>query len=390
MNYTKKFYNNKLRIKGRKYLEIDLLKSFTDYEYIIFPDTKKLTQSDLKFFMSDFSTRKNILSFTKKITNILGYDITKPPQYIKRISDYTDQPEKALKLFIPCIAFLKNINMTILSNILVLMLCDFCHTNEPFKTFLNNSRYIYTLTRIYPYIFTKCNIKGLKWISNSCYLDSVLIALLSSDSTFVKDNILEKQLTENTGRLLTCGKDKLRDLQIRTKIQTEINRIFKTIRDSDNKEPLYCTNLRKIFKSCENKYTFHTDNMEDPIDLLEYLCDIFGISFTTSFNELPTIYPVIDYPDFLVYTFDRNRHRKHPFTPTETVSNKGVKLYLNSVVMYTSRHYVSYFRCNNHWLYYNDMKNQSITYVGDYQYLLEDTKGSNYNIKTHGVLYFYS
>jgi hypothetical protein len=130
--------------------------------------------------------------------------------------------------------------------------------------------------------------------------------------------------------------------------------------------------------------------MEDPVDFLEYLSDIFGITFTTSFNELPTTYPVIDYPDFLVYTFDRNRHRNHSFTPTETVTNKGVILHLNSVVMYTNRHYVCYFRCNRHWLYYNDMKNPSITYVGDYEYLLEDTKSSKYNIKTHGVLYFYS
>ncbi len=64
MNYTKKFYNNKLRIKGRKYLEIDLLNDITEYEYIIFPDTNHPL---LKFFMTDFSTRKNILLFTKKI-----------------------------------------------------------------------------------------------------------------------------------------------------------------------------------------------------------------------------------------------------------------------------------------------------------------------------------
>lgn len=387
MNYTKKFYNNKLLIKGHKYLEIDFLNDIPQYLHIIFPETTP----EIKFFKSDFSIRKNILSFTKKITNILGYDITKRPQYITRISNYTDNPENILKLFIPCIAFLKNINMTILSNILVLMLCDFCHTNKPFKTFLNNSRYIYTLTRIHPYIFTKCNIKGLKWVDNSCYLDSVLIALLSIDSTFVKNNIIDKGLTENTGKLLSCSKDKEKDLQIRTKIQKEINRIFITIRDTENKVPLYCTNLRKIFKSCENKYTFHTDNMEDPVDFLEYLCDIFGITFTTSFNELPTTYPVIDYPDFIAYTFDRNRHRKHPFTPTETITKDNNTLHLNSIVMYTHRHYTCYFRCNNHWLYYNDMKNPSITYVGDYQYLLTDKKeNSNYNIQTHGVLYFYS
>jgi len=394
MNYTKKFYKNKLRINGHTFSDFltlhdkDFIQHILKYSYALFPTTVK---SDLTFFKTDIQSRKNILLFTKKLISITGYTINTPPDYIQKTGQYSPElsPKTTLKLFTPAIHFLKTIKMKILSNILVLVLC---RQDSEFTQFFLGSKYLYTIIKIHPYLFKDYGIRGLTWIGNSCYLDSVLVALFSLSSTFVQDNMFGKSLTVNTSKLLTCEQNKEKDLEIRMKIQKTLNKVFTDMKDLKSSSDLYCTPFRKAIKSCTSRQTFYTSRMQDPVDFLEYLCDILEVKYNSSFNELPTSYNVISYPNFLAYSFDRFTHTKVLFTPTETVTHDGVVLHLSSVIIYTHLHYTCYFRRRQHWLYYDDMRSQMITYVGSYTDLLQDKRGrgGNCGVQTDGVLYFYS
>jgi Ubiquitin carboxyl-terminal hydrolase len=393
MSYTKKFYNNKLRIKGNTFSNFlnlqdsQFLEYTLKYNYALFPST---LESHLKFFKTDVPTRKNILLFSKKLTSLAGYTITGPPDYTEKTTDDHIQlpPKTILKLFTPAIYFLKTINMKILSNILVLVLC---RQNSEFRQFFVGSKYLYKIIRIHPYLFTDYGIRGLMWVGNSCYVDSVLVSLFSSGSGFVESNMLGKKLTLSSAKVLTCSQDSEKDLEIRIKIQKALNKLFTDMKDVEGSDYLYCTGFRKAIRSCGSRQTFYTNQMQDPVDFLEYLCDILEVKYNSSFNELPTVYNVISYPNFLAYHFDRLTHSKVPFTPAETVTHEGVTLYLSSVIIYTHLHYTCYFRRRQHWLYYDDMRSQMISYVGSYRDLLDDKRGSSgYNIQTDGVLYFYT
>jgi len=394
MSYTKKFYKNKLRINGHTFSDFlvlqdkDFVEHLLKYNYAVFPSN---VESDLTFFKTDIPTRKNILLFTKKLTSTAGYTIENPPDYIKKTGQDSTQlsPKTTLKLFIPAVHFLKTIKMKILSNILVLVLC---RQDSQFREFFLGSKYLYKIIKIHPYLFSDYGIRGLTWIGNSCYLDSVLVALFSLSSGFVQDNMLGKSLTLGTGKVLPCDQNNEKDLEIRMRIQKALNKVFTDMKDSESSGELYCTAFRKAIRGCSSRHTFYTSRMQDPVDFLEYLCDILEVRYKSSFNELPTAYNVISYPNFLAYSFDRFTHTKVPFTPTETVTHEGLTLHLSSVIIYTHLHYTCYFRRRQHWLYYDDMRSQMITYVGSYSDLLEDKRGrgGSCGVKTDGVLYFYS
>jgi hypothetical protein len=377
MNYTHKFYKDKLRIRGRKYTEFmqldstPFLQNIISYSKIILPT--EIT-SDIEYFKTDPTIRKKILHLTNKIINICGYRITTPPDYITEIYPSEIDSEVTIYVIGLFIPFLELVNMTILSKILNLVLC---HENIRKKSKPTSS--VLTAT-------PKCNISGLTWTQNSCYLDSVLIALMGTENSFIHDHILDKNLSLIGEKNLFCGKNKERDLEIRSEIQRELNVIYKNIKDPNSKD-LYCTTLRKLFRNCGD-YQFHTGSMQDPTEFLEYLCQIFDIKYTITFNLSPDMYLMIQYPGFEVYNFRRMEYKKTPFTPPETING----LYIRAVIIYTHKHYTCYLKCGKYWFYYNDLRSRKFRYIGDdFQTTLNDKRESQgYNIKTGGVLYFYS
>ena len=69
---------------------------------------------------------------------------------------------------------------------------------------------------------------------------------------------------------------------------------------------------------------------------------------------------------------------------------KDKTLYLTSIVIHTGgAHYVSVFKCERNWFYYDDNPGSSshiIKYIGSYEKMLE----IHPNPLSHGTLFFYT
>ena len=63
----------------------------------------------------------------------------------------------------------------------------------------------------------ECHIKGLLWVGNSCYMDSVLVALFSNPSVLT-DSLIHEPVTEIAGKL-RCGKTLKDDISNRKLIR---------------------------------------------------------------------------------------------------------------------------------------------------------------------------
>ena len=243
-------------------------------------------------------------------------------------------------------------------------------------------------------VTAKAVINGLTWTGNSCYIDSLFICLLASPNTFVDRNILNKRLKEGVYENFSCNNDPEKDLKIRQQIQDELRKLTANIRGQSGDNVITCTNFRKIIRACKttNKnLKFYGNGEQDPVEFLEYICNIFGITFTATFNEDPIGYLAITYPDFRAFTFDRRIHRNTTWTPPKTTRTGSNVLQLSSVITYTPGHYTCFFRIGSVWYFYNDMSNPFVKTIGSYSDLLErKIERNKINVQTHGVLYFYT
>lgn len=115
-------------------------------------------------------------------------------------------------------------------------------------------------------------IYGLQWIGNSCYADSVLVALFAVPNRFT-DKLLDTKLT-----LLTkaeCGNNSEQDLIVRRKIQNELKRITNSIRGEGNYVK-HITPLRKLFEECPSYgQDYHLTNTQDAGEFLKYILKMF-------------------------------------------------------------------------------------------------------------------
>jgi len=64
--------------------------------------------------------------------------------------------------------------------------------------------------------------------------------------------------------------------------------------------------------------------------------------------------------------------------------SSGKKLELTAVTVYTLRHYVCYFKCNNEWYLYDDTEQENVTKIGTYSDL------NLHNIGMNGTQFFYN
>ena len=285
------------------------------------------------------------------------------------------------------------------------------------------------------------NLKGLSWVGNSCYMDSVLFALFAIPNN-ININFLTKYDTNSKN----------------SRIQMEIFNIMKYMRTPNNSE-YNCSNIRKIIKE-EHKIRydekFYTNRMQDAGEFLLFLVDklentnllyrckgMYGFNTRnnleainiqktydaivwniTSSNlqhlDINKVYnirtlltiknedldiqnwkyrnkldisKVIDSP-YIIFNVMRKKlvdngeiYLNHKIIPTKTLLlDSGRKLYLHAIVVLVSNHYITYFRCNG-WYVYNDMTGgRKISYIGSYtDMLLQNTSPV-----TNGLLYFYT
>jgi ubiquitin C-terminal hydrolase len=134
------------------------------------------------------------------------------------------------------------------------------------------------------------NIKGLINYSNSCYMDSVLIALFATENYFVKKLILKNNLVERNVSNTVCYKnDPSLDLKMRNKIKIELIKIYKRIHyykyinnEDEDEDDSTCSSLRYLLGSCENGKRYFTDEQQDVDEFLRFLLSIFDVDVATT------------------------------------------------------------------------------------------------------------
>jgi hypothetical protein len=128
----------------------------------------------------------------------------------------------------------------------------------------------------------QCSLRGLKWVGNSCYLDSVLQALFCNKSQFTTE-LLTEDLGNDT-RVGLCNTDLDKSIRRRTRIQTELVKIEETIQGIST-DPIHnVVHLRELFRRCPTRSAdgenFWSTDLKDAIEVLGYLLYMFPVSDT--------------------------------------------------------------------------------------------------------------
>lgn len=140
------------------------------------------------------------------------------------------------------------------------------------------SMWIGTQNFLNPYL-NGCDIRGLDYIGNSCYQDSVLLSTFAISNKIITRYILDrnvKEISKSKKQWITCGETPKIDYYRRKAIQNEIIKITKSMRRIDIPVK-YCSNLRKIIQKCPGTEEFNKTTMQDAGEFLQYLFNIFQV-----------------------------------------------------------------------------------------------------------------
>lgn len=123
-----------------------------------------------------------------------------------------------------------------------------------------------------PCAFYACDsIRGLEWVGNSCYLDSVLVALFAVPCEFT-NRILHDPIPTSTNTGTKCTVQGIKS------VQSELNKLVSTIRSNDGTNTTKvttCSNLRAAFKQCGSTQNFWDSNTKDAGEFLTFLFSLF-------------------------------------------------------------------------------------------------------------------
>lgn len=244
--------------------------------------------------------------------------------------------------------------------------------------------------------------RGLKWIGNSCYLDSTLFALFAGYKL--------------PGDLLTMNLD-----EPRKSVQRELKNIYNSITRT-GKEVEYCSDLRKALSKCDSKGgQYHQEEMAYSGKFISYILNmlkpnntpIYIITEETLLQSkqerkkiiLSSYTPKIIFTNYLIFKVQRmGEYYKglEKFADTEVMFEPmiyvGDTLFLlYSVVINTgSLHYVTAAQYGDVWYYYDDYKYKKDAKAGMLRYnsFEEIIKASNFdsnivNPLTHGMEFYY-
>lgn len=134
------------------------------------------------------------------------------------------------------------------------------------------SKYIQDTMLTVPY-----NINGLINFFNSCYIDSVLLALFGTKNYFIKKFLLKSELKERQTNNLICNLyDQQEDLILRKKIQKNLKDIYKRIHNNkEYHDDFTCYNLRYLLRNCKEGKRYFTTDQQDVDEFLRFLLSIF-------------------------------------------------------------------------------------------------------------------
>jgi hypothetical protein len=128
-----------------------------------------------------------------------------------------------------------------------------------------------------------CEFNPLDWVGSSCYVDSVLFALLAIPNSFVTETILDAVLTENPRKThkypcaphLKIGQvaNAQVDLENRGRVRNELLAISESLKGGPYVET--CQTLRNILRSCPHPEKYESPGDKDAGEYLAFLMSMF-------------------------------------------------------------------------------------------------------------------
>lgn len=111
----------------------------------------------------------------------------------------------------------------------------------------------------------------LYWVGNSCYLDSVLVALLMIPNKFITDTVLKSDVIAT--KRVACESN----IQARQQLQNELRIITSYLRDGSPLKDMKktCSDLRQILRSCPVEESYWDSAPRDAGEFLTYLLSMF-------------------------------------------------------------------------------------------------------------------
>ena len=161
---------------------------------------------------------------------------------------------------------------------------------------MNKKEILFKIKQLYPY-YTSLNLYkkkvlenilehicikyALRYNNNSCYMDSLLVALFNSKSSKVYDYFLQSPI-KNHNSVLNNNANKIRE---------ELIYLYNNIISEKKEKNIYCTNLRKLLRDYENNYIKYVNknherndwisSQSEPFQLLNFLDMIFNYKNNT-------------------------------------------------------------------------------------------------------------
>jgi hypothetical protein len=136
--------------------------------------------------------------------------------------------------------------------------------------------------------------RPLKWIANSCYLDTALFCLFAGPKDFINDMLYtdldkRKKEIEKNGTLRFCGNPLNTDITNRKEVQKQLRYIAESITGKSDKIVEYCTDFRKSLIHCrgipckefKGEEEYHTGSEADSGEFLRYLFKVLPVKRAT-------------------------------------------------------------------------------------------------------------
>jgi hypothetical protein len=137
--------------------------------------------------------------------------------------------------------------------------------------------------------------RPLKWVGNSCYLDSALFCLFAGPKDFIHDMLYtdldkKKKEIEENGTLRFCGNPLNTDITNRKEVQKQLRYIGESITGKSDKIVEYCTDFRRSLIHCrgvpeesniEDEEEYHTGAEADSGEFLTYLFKVLPVKRAT-------------------------------------------------------------------------------------------------------------
>jgi hypothetical protein len=296
------FYLETLNINGKsirdfiKFSDLELCENLKFISFL-FPCPSKINVSDEEVLICDKMIRRKIIRLVLRLVRFYGFSVDSDTGKMTGVNRYLLSSD--LKIIEQMSIFTMHIKMYKISNIL--------------KSIISKT-------------FHKETFTGLTNINNSCYMDSILVALFSCPNKIIYKNILKKDLNAISGskkQWITAGSDEYTDFKNRKQIQDELIRITNSFRGFEGVKN--CTRLRKYLSNCKGSQEFHRGGMQDAGEFLLYLLNIFEVEIMSKHRVTYVTNSLAFPPKAVIKTFEEIQK----CTPVINISNFKLKPNIN-------------------------------------------------------------